>query len=480
MNAEESTKTRTFLLYFGYATLALVILVLPLVFRGLDLSIVRNTKGPTSERYELFGFFCFLAMAAFAAYEIRKRRPSRRSTLIPIVVGVLVCLSYLTLITGYPLKSRDYEHYEEAGKDLMHDRNPYRSRTYLYPPLFANAFVTAYRAVDTFFLALWGKQLRPNVIWDVVFYLYQCSQFYLVVIAYLLCYRFARANQVHRRKATLLVAAIFLFNTPMFRTLRHNQVNLWVLDFALAGILLLPRFPIVTGAAVALAAHLKVYPLILGLPWLIARQWRAIVWTSVFLVGIVMWQTRFFQDWTLWIQCSELFQGFPGKVHFRDNSVHSITFNLVHLPAEIFGIETDLSPVSEWLYRIAVVVASLLFVRRFLAREKDFSDLPEEMKEKRNTDRLFAHSMDGLALALLIAPSVWEHVYILAMPIFLYAAAACLKQDFWKVCLAGFFIFSVPIFDVFPLSYHRVAALLFLLHYYSPARVGQITNPVVR
>ncbi len=80
--------------------------------------------------------------------------------------------------------------------------------------------------------------------------------------------------------------------------------------------------------------------------------------------------------------------------------------------------------------------------------------------------------MDALvAIGLLISPSVWEHHYVLAIPIAIWAVATQGYDRPWQVSIGTFLIFCLPTFDVFPFSFHRITGLLMLLDATSPQRL---------
>src|SRR5262249_59014932 len=117
-----------------------------------------------------------------------------------------------------------------------------RSLTYLYPPLTAQLFAEAYRAVGL--AGRWlGLAPGPDAVWDAVFYLYQCAQLILILLAYRLCVCFAEGVGIAAPAAHWLVAALLLFDHPLFRTLRHGQINPWILDPSLLRVLWAPRAP---------------------------------------------------------------------------------------------------------------------------------------------------------------------------------------------------------------------------------------------
>ena len=112
------------------------------------------------------------------------------------------------------------------------------------------------------------------------------------------------------------------------------------------------------------------------------------------------------------------------------------------------------------------------FSLRVLKREKAYSELVKASDSSRSSwneiYRLYGHSIDAIALGLLISPSVWEHHYVIAIPIALWAIVTRRWDRPWLVGVGTFLIFCLPTFDVFPLSHHRMIGLLILVYATSP------------
>ena len=104
-----------------------------------------------------------------------------------------------------------------------------------------------------------------------------------------------------------------------------------------------------SGVAIAFAAHLKLYPLMLLVPLAVVRRWQAIAWTLAGFAAIAFVQTDFGRSWTLW----EQFLGFAssgvrGEIAFRNNSLHSIFFNAIRFT---IGDPRDRLPGRRWTSR---------------------------------------------------------------------------------------------------------------------------------
>ena len=77
--------------------------------------------------------------------------------------------------------------------------------------------------------------------------------------------------------------------------------------------------------------------------------------------------------------------------------------------------------------------------------------------------------MDAFAAMLLLAPMVWEHHYVLAIPIVIWAAATIGTQKPMQLVISAFLMMGIPTFDFFPFSYHRLAGLIWMLALTSPS-----------
>jgi hypothetical protein len=460
-----------------YAAIGAAASLLPPVLARLDTPFISTTYGSPFAKFELLGLTGALALAAVALLELRRSGAEGWRERLELLVPFLVALHFLTLVSEYATKPFDYDCYEYAGRALLLGENPHlRGLIYLYPPLTAQAMALAFRVVE-FLTGQLGWSLGRDAVWDQVFYLYQCAQLHLILLAYFLCRRLAREAGLASLPASLLVAALLLFDNALFRTLRHGQINLWVLDFALIGILFSRRAPLLAGVGIALAAHLKLYPLILLVPLAASGRWRAMLWTFVAVAAIALLQTDLGRDWTVWRWFVDFFFAhFPGEKALRNNSLHSLFFNLLKL------CFADRSPalwgrVLGTALSLATLAAGVWFLQRLWVRERVFragaSAGPAGDESARDARRFLAHGADALAFALLVSPSVWEHHYVLALPLALWAVATRWRERPGGLALGIFLMLAMPTFDLFPLSYHRLAGMLLLLALTSPGALAR-------
>jgi hypothetical protein len=450
-----------------------LLLILPVLIWKLQLPIVSYTFGPRYGVFELFTFCTSVALIINAVAEIRRRRDQPFEALLPLILFTLLGLYFVAQTSEYYPKSSDWLIRERAAQAIIEDRSPYSEENYFYPPITASVLALAYRGVA------WGAttlhtQLDTQFVWDGVFYLYQNTQFFLIMIALVLSFRFLQTLKMEDSSIAVVLAALFMFNMPLMRTLRNHQVNLWMLDCLLVALVMYRRSPLMTGVATALGTHIKLYTAALMLPLTLMKQFRTMMWFIVAVIALVFLQAGWGMDFGVWNDFVRLLTAFPGGTAFRDNSLHSLIYNMLMLSNSILGLsEQTLNgcvTITVWGATIGVLV---LFLIRYSHRERAFRAIstenpthdPAVLKENRS----LGHLIDAIPFMLLVSPIVWEHHYILALPFVLWCIAIQGKQKPWQIGIAAFLIFAIPTFDVFPLSYHRLAGLCMLIYHTPPA-----------
>lgn len=434
--------------YIFQVFLPILAVILPLVFVLLELPIMPRIDMTSSYLFELFSFCMWTVLAVNAYREARTNSKLSLKKKVVVLLPFLISFFFLVFIGGGYTKSWDYEQYENAFRSIVEGGNPYTSTRYLYPPPFAQAMAFLY--------LLGGRLFAPETInlWLFVYYIHQCLQFFLVNLAYRLTYQFALRVGFPRLEGILLVSGLFIFNYPLFRTLGLNQVNLYVLNAVLLAALTLSRFPFLSGMAIALGGLIKVYPFVLGAPLLGMKKWKALL--GAFLgVGLAVLLGR---NLSIWKQFVSFYLSFPvereSSLWFRNSSTLSFIRNLVGFT----GLpEMLILP----LFILAALAVLVWMAVRFFQREKIFRTL--EPGRIANTYRNFGHLVDFSVLTLLIAPSAWDHHFVLAIPLALWSVALQSRSQPGWVGIGIASIFVMPAFNVFPVSYFRLLGVILLL-----------------
>jgi alpha-1,2-mannosyltransferase len=453
-----------------YLLLGVAAVVTPIIMSSADTLIFYGN------RFVYFGFCGAGALVIIGLCELRRRRGSSFEKLLPLLTLLFVSFYFLVFISEFSAKSFDYRAYEGAAVAVLQGKELYASGYYLYPPLMAQLLEKVYLVSESA-AGYFEVERDWTFSWDVAFYLYQVAQYLLTVLGFYLCYRFARGAGLGLKAGLVLVTAVFILNDPLIRTLRYNQVNLWVLDLILLAVLVIERCPAVSGLAVSAAAHIKLYPLILLLPWTAIKRRVAVMWAVIGLFGITFIQTDWGKDWKWWAQYLAFLPSMPRFRHFRNNCFQNIVYHSSEYMSRVFDIDvTFIDTFAKAVIVVGTAAAIIWFVARFVKREKVLSELAEDSKPGEGlpdwrTVRLFSHTVDALALALLISPMAWEHHYVFALPIIIWAFATRGNDKPWQVGVAAFLILGVPTFDFFPFSFHRFLGLLLLVLYTGPGRL---------
>jgi hypothetical protein len=456
-------------------------IVMPVIIWQLKVSIIARTYNSSgsgmldSQPFELFGLFISVLLVIATRLNIRKQKNKNLRTLTPIILALMVSLQLLfVLIEDSHPKSGDYLCYENAAQAVITNINPYSVylKCYLYPPLQAQVLAFLYQIVNWGLLPSPGDEQKA---WNIVFYFYQCGQFLQILLAYYLTYQLAQKIGLKNIPASVIVSALFIFNNPLFRTIKFNQINVWILNCFLLAIIWLPRHPFFSGLAVAIGAHIKLYTLAMMLPWVLTKRWLAMIGVASGFAAILFLQTGFWRNLTLWQQFIGYFTERVEKPsNYRNSSIWSFVYNLVKIPGQV--IEAPLFNLVPYVILAINLLIIAWFVLRIFQREKIFFRLLKANNSDGSSSwneiyRLYGHSIDSVALGLMISPSVWEHHYVIAIPVALWAIVTRGWDRPWLTGIGVFLIFCLPTFDVFPLAHHRMLGLLIIVYLTNPHSV---------
>lgn len=463
---------------FLYPLIIAIAILLPLLLwqlKKIDAAPFVSFTRPEDIPFELFGGFASFTLLLISWLEIKRRRIKHLASALPILLGLLVSLTFLFNIAESTFNGRfnsDYIAFEKGAKAIVNGISPYidQENPYVYPPLPGQVMAFLFQLFTNIpFLSTESTDEG----WKLVFYFFQCAQLLLISSAYFLTYSFARKIGLRVIPASLIVAALFLFNNSVIRTLNFHQTNLWILNCFLIGALFQQTRPFISGFAAALGVHVKMYPFILMLPWFALRKWQLLLGSIIGLVAIAIAQTNLGRDWTLLRLFFDYLKVVSKPTPYRNNSVNSVVNNFFKIPDRLFSTSFDLVPI---IVTVLTLLIAVWFFIRFIHREKIYRELIRSAKSEDQTYwseifRFDGHSMDAIALGLLISPSVYEHHYIVAIPVALWAITTRKLDKPMLVGFSIFLIFCVPAFDLFPFSFHRLLGLLMLVHFTAPESV---------
>lgn len=434
------------------AALGLVVLVLPLALWPLELPTLAHTYGRTYQPFELMAWGAAVVALGFAAAHVRALQAEGRLTLraaAPALATLVVTLHGVGVVGEFSQESWDWGCYRDGAAAVLQGGTPY-GRCYIYPPLLAQVLAGVYRAMDPLQHAL-GMDLPDT--WVLVFYAFQAGQIAALSLLALVGQRLARRWGLSVELAAVVVTALLVVDNPLLRTLRHNQINLWLLTISVLAVDLLDRKPLAAGGLLALAAHIKLYPLALLAPWVLGKRWRAVgAALGATAVLAVVVTGRHPEQW------GELL-AFGSRIaagqYFRNNSILGLVINLVRVP--LMSVEAPIEPWLPILRPIGLALSGLAglgILWRLLARFRRGGD---------PATRMAADTADIFALQLVVSPLVWEHHFVLALPVAWHAIATRGRQQPVLVATGVALALWMPTADIFLLSHHRMLGLVLLL-----------------
>jgi hypothetical protein len=216
--------------------------------------------------------------------------------------------------------------------------------------------------------------------------------------------------------------------------------------------------------AVALGGLIKLYPLSMGAPLAVMKKWKALLGALVTGIIIILLQTNFGRDLFLWKEFILFLLSFPSE---RESSlwIRNTT------PLSLAGNLARFTELSESIILPLVIISTLAVLTwialRFYKREKIYRTLPPGPTAE--TYRNFGNLIDFSSLALLVTPSAWDHHFVIALPLALWAIALRGKDRPGWLGIALACIFVLPPVDIFPFSYLRMFSVVALLLLTSPS-----------
>src|SRR5262245_41273056 len=181
-----------------------------------------------------------------------------------LMVFVLIGFSYLNRVREpHTAGFGDFVAYYQAAVDMRLGRPIAQApgTQYLYPPLLATLLSA---------LIPLGMS-RLHLVFQVLNY---GAVLLLMILLYLALQRYRFSEEL----AALAVLGLMVANVPVGRTLIRHQVDLHMVNLILLSLLLFGEHPLWSACSLSLAIQLKVYPLVLVLPFLYQKEWRWCAW----------------------------------------------------------------------------------------------------------------------------------------------------------------------------------------------------------
>jgi hypothetical protein len=305
-----------------------------------------------------------------------------------------------------------------------------------------------------------------------IFYLYQCLQWYLTILSFFLSYLLAEKYGLHKYLSLGIAALLFILNNPLLRTIHFFQINLWILNIVMLVLLYNASHPFMTGLIAALGAHIKLYPAAFVAPWMLLKDKRALSGFAVGIIALFALILGSFRNISVWTQFIDQDPTNAGGYELRDNSLHSLVYNSLRITNVIQPEDLNSRIPETGTSFLTFLVLAWFVIRLFLRYRMLVKDQVLDPLNSFARDGMF---VDMVGLMLLASPVAWEHHYILTIPVFLWTFALQVKEGYVPVAslLAFSFIFALPTFDVYPLSYLRLAGLMILLIISDPIAISR-------
>jgi len=373
-----------------------------------------------------------LSWLTFGALLFTLRPPCSPERVLSSVALQLLAFAYVNVLRER-VEFGDVFDFVHAAQNLA--RGEHLHARYLYPPLYATLLEP---------LLPYGERWITLLL--IVLNHGALLLFFVLLRNTLVRYGFSFAS------AVVVTFVALCANAPLLRTLFYVQTNLHVVNLALIALLCYPHRVVVSALALALAASIKTSPLLLALPFLLARDVRWLVWFAAGLLGlasITAYGHGFepFQDYVS--NAANIYRA--NGINFRDNSVDSI----LRASYSLLGMDPAAARAPVQLARGALLVIGLWLCRRAVAAGLFSDAAPARVLLVRDTYPVL------MLVMTTVSPLFWEHHPVLMLlPIVLIVRRIDGPGEALLWLSAHFMIYLVPTFDIYPFSFHRMLGAL--------------------
>jgi hypothetical protein len=410
-----------------------VLVTLVLVWRSPQLELLDTVKlGPRTNPISLVASLTLYWLLVTTIMLLAYLEKITSKNFLTIACGAAVAMLYLSFLREH-VSFGDYQLYIRAAENIIANE-PFHKH-YVYPPLWAS------------FLAQITKLLGHQGAHVTCFIVNQLSLWGFFILGTLLLNRCGLSLHL----SSIFLTMAMIINVPILRNTVYIQVNLLLMDFILAGILLTKRNKIMSALSFALGTHLKVVPILLLPVFLYTKKFSWLFYYSLIALAIMLLTTlvdggSYYSDFV-----HNLKSWHP--IALRSSSVHSLLVNTnlylgIDLPVQAISTVVKLV-LGLWLYFLSFrSIRKRIFVR----------------SEKTDSDNIINGIIPLIFLMPVISPTTWaHHLVVLIIPTILLFVR--LKSPFYLFLFAlGYFCtFLLPVFDWYPWSYLRLGGWMILL-----------------
>jgi len=228
------------------------------------------------------------------------------------------------------------------------------------------------------------------------------------------------------------------------------------MDLILISILFFRKNDLVSATSLCLATNLKLSPVLLIVAFVLQKDWR---WLYYFclaqLLIIIVTSTVYGYKYWLWF-LDFILQNTP-PASFRNNSLDSLISNV----SRMIGFNySDRFPVRD-LIVLSAKSGALYWIGRVL-----MLGVKERIFYRAYDDKCVVYnSIPILIIGMMVAsPYMWPHHFVFMIFPFILLLSCCkYRSDFTFYVIGYLLIFIVPVFDIFPFSYHRIFGIFMFI-----------------
>lgn len=419
-----------FLVTYFVCTVAIIIQIFFSLYSNSQLWKLGPLLGPVTNKYALFTSLSFTWLAIGGVlFFFSQNRYLTRSNIIFVITYFALSLLYLNILRE-KLNFGDIQDYSNAVLNLI-QMEPFHQR-YIYPPMWAS------------FLSIFYHIGGQQAVYLTCFLLNSLSflSFFPLIVLFL-----KRLGCSLACASILAFGAIFI-NVPILRNMTYVQVNLLLLDLILLSLLLYPKHKIISAITLCLGVHLKVFPLVFVILFLLNREWKWI-WHFILVGIIIVFLTSYAYGFSYYF---DFFRNLSSWkfFYYRDSSINSFIFST----AQVFKI-----PIEPVALIIKLFLIALTFYLGYSSvRNKSFVHSDDCF-----SDRIINGAIPLFFLFIIVAPTLWVHHISLLIPTVLAVSMTLRTNKQCAFFLVGYFLtFWLPTFDMYPWSYLRLVGWLII------------------